>query len=227
MNQQRILCAKKAITLIRQNMTVGLGGGRNIKQLIETLGNHKELVESLTFVSSSDSTIELLFQKGYTIQSLGYVDHVHITFDGCGEITEDFIASKAGGGIHTREKLLAAMSDEYIILGDSGKWKKELSSDYPVSLEVMKVAQTHVIKSLNKMGGKPTIRRSERKDGYVITDDGNILIDVTFNEFGDVHQLQQALLQIVGVVETSFFTKEVTGAIITDRQNVILKTKQQ
>lgn len=127
---------------------------------------------------------------------------------------------KSGGGIHTKEKLIASMAEEYILLVDEAKVEKELTFNVPVVLEVLEDSLKYVEKKVLELNGKPVIRSSDIKDGFTISDNGNLLVDVFFNNVKDIHKLNDNLIRICGVIETSLFTNVITKVIIASEKGI-------
>lgn len=220
-NDLRKLCAEKAMGYIKNNTVIGLGAGRNIACLIELISYEvKKNNLKIRIVTPSDNTKKLCINYGIEILPTYLVEEVDVAFDGCGEVDENFYASKGGGGVFTKEKIIGAMAKEYILLIDEQKFSKELSCKYPISLEIVKDSLGHVSKSVKTLGGCPTVRTSNNKDGYLITDDGNFILDVKFEVISDFKQLNDKLNSIVGVIETSLFTREITKLIVAGENGV-------
>ncbi len=207
-------CAKKAMECVKDNMTIGLGAGRNINTLVDLLTVAVDNNLKIRVVTPSDITLKLCVKKGINVIPTECVEEVDIAFDGCGEVDENFYAVKHGGGIYLKEKIIGAMSKEYILLVDESKLKKNLSSNNPVSIEIIKESLGFVSKKVRTLGGVPTIRMSSEKDGYLLTDSGNILLDIAFEEVTDFKKLNDDLKNITGVVCTSLFVEEVTKLIV-------------
>ncbi len=224
-NELRKLCALEAMNHIHDNAIIGLGAGRNIECLIDYLSEAIKKGLVVRIVTPSTSTKELCVNKGIEVMETYLVDEIDVAFDGCGEVDEAFYASKSGGGIHTKEKLIAAMSRDYILLIDEEKFSNSLSCKYPVALEVIKDSLEYVRKSVKKIGGLPVVRKSNTKDGYTITDDGNLLIDIKFSTVENWVNLNNDLNSIAGVIGTSLFTKEVTKLIIANDSGVRVVSK--
>ena len=111
--------AKAALELIEDGMVVGLGGGETIGYLVEYLSqSHKDV----KIVTPSFATEQACIQAGLELLPLWSVGHVDLSFDGCDEVDQNMNALKSGGAIHTREKLIASMSDRYILLIDESKY---------------------------------------------------------------------------------------------------------
>ncbi|WP_445486823.1 ribose 5-phosphate isomerase A [Niallia sp. 03133] len=204
-------CAKEALQFIQPNTIIGLGGGSTIAYLIEYIQSANL---SVKIVTPSAKTKTLCIKRGLEVLPTSSVEKVSVAFDGCDEVDEQLYALKSGGGIHTKEKLIASMADEYILLIDESKFVSSLTNKYPVVLEILEDSLTFVQKIIRDIGGSPTIRHSAEKDGYTISDNGNLLMDVHFEKTEDFEILQTKLKSISGVVETSLFTKEVTKLLI-------------
>lgn len=227
MNEENLrkLCAEKAMGYIKNNTVIGLGAGRNIICLIELISKAIQNNFKIKIVTPSDNTKNLCIKYGIEVISTCFVDEVDVAFDGCGEIDENFYASKAGGGVFTKEKIIGSMANEYILLVDEQKLTKELSCKFPVSLEIIKDSLGYVSKMVKNLGGTPLVRTSDNKDGYLITDDGNFLLDVKFENVKDFKKLNDDLNDITGVIETSIFTKEVAKIIVSGENGVRVISK--
>lgn len=210
----RRLCAEQAIGYIKNNTVIGLGAGRNIACLIELISKEIQHNLKIKIVTPSDNTRSLCIKYGVEVVPTCFVDEIDVAFDGCGEVDERFYASKGGGGVFSKEKLIASMAKEYILLIDEKKLTKKLNSKDPVSLEITKDSLAYVSKMVRSLGGNPVVRVSNNKDGYLITDDGNLLLDIKFEDIRDLNKLNNDLNEINGVISTSMFTKEVTKIIV-------------
>lgn len=222
----RELCATKAMKYIKNNTTIGLGAGRNIACLIELISKSAEDNLRIKVVTPSDHTKNLCIKNGIELIPTCFVDKIDVAFDGCGEVDEKFYASKGGGGVFTKEKIIASMAKEYMLLIDEQKLKKELSCNHSVSLEVVKDSLGYVSKMAITLGGNPVVRTTNNKDGYLVTDDGNFLLDVKFENVKDFKKLNDNLNDIVGVIGTSLFTREVTKLIVAGENGVTVISKK-
>lgn len=219
MDEQKLreLCAEEGIKYIQDGFVVGLGAGRNISCLIEKI---KEKNIKIKVVTPSDNTRNLCVKYGVEVLPTYLVDSMDVAFDGCGEVDSNFYASKGGGGVHTKEKLIGRMAKEYILLVDDRKITDKLSCKYPICIEVIKDSLSYVEKKVKELEGVPTVRTSNNKDGYLISDDGNLLIDIQFREIDDFRKLNNDLEKIQGVVGTSIFIEEVTKLIIAGEKGI-------
>ena len=208
------LCAKEALKYIKDGMCVGLGGGSTVGFLAEYLAKEGKRV---TVVTPSDDTAELCKNLGLMVISLGMTDHIDIAFDGGDELDRNLNALKANGAIHTREKIIASMAEKYVLLIDESKLYETLSLKDSVTLEVVPQSRNYVQAQVEKLGGKAVMRKSGAKAGFVISDNGNYIMDTDFSDVaafaGKPEELHQKLKQLTGVVETALFIDVVAFAL--------------
>lgn len=213
-------CALYASKLVKDGMVIGLGGGSTISYLIDYVKD-----KDIKVVSPSSKTVLLAQKMGLTVLNTQYVDHVDIAFDGCDEVDSHLNALKSGGGIHTQEKIIASMADEYIVLVDESKFHETLAFKVPVVVEVLPKAYSVVKKKLEKLNGNVELRTASNKDGFLMSDEGNILLDVYFDWVQDIRLLNQTLLMMPGVVDTSLFVDILTGMILVNDKGVFKKER--
>lgn len=215
-------CAREAFKLIPNHSIIGLGGGSTISYLIKFI---KESGLNVSIVSPSMQTKFLCHEAKLDVLDPMFVHHIDLAFDGCDEVDASFNALKSGGGIHTLEKLIASMADDYIVLIDESKYSTALTFKHPVVLEVLAEAVEYVKHEVLKLGGIPNLRSSAAKDGFTMTENGHYLVDVTFDVVSDVNKLNEQLNSLCGVIGTSLFTKEVTKVLMVTENETILMTK--
>lgn len=218
-------CAREALKYIKKNSIIGLGGGATISHLITYL---KEADIEVTIVTPSFSTQKQCVENGLKVLPTWAVDSLDIAFDGCDEVDYDLNALKSGGGIHTKEKIIAKMAKEYILLVDENKVVKKLEFKYPVVLEIIPESKSFVEKQVKKLGGIATMRSSSAKDGATVSDHGLYLMDVNFNKdnIESISNLNDELKKITGVVETSLFHNIVAKAIVASEEGTRVITKE-
>lgn len=218
-------CAKEALKYIKNNTIIGLGGGSTISYLIDYIKENEDL--KVKVVTPSAKTKMLCIKNGLEVLHTCSVDKVDVAFDGCDEVDENLNALKSGGGIHTKEKLIAAMADDYILLVDNTKFVKTLTFKHPVVLEILEDSLKYVERAVTELGGKPTIRNSSAKDGFTISDNGNLLMDVMFYNVQDIYELENKLRNICGVIDTSLFTNVVTKAVVASSSGIRVISKKK
>jgi len=221
MADYKMEAAKAAIQFIKPGQTIGVGAGSTIANLLALLAADKELAATLSFATSSFKTAKLITDHGFTLQSSAHVKSIDIYFDGCDQFDAQLNALKCGGGIHTSEKIMASLAKEFILLGDASKSVTQLDTTYPLVLEVLPTALQLVTQWLQKNipTANTTMRMSTQKDGAVITENGNYLLDVYFDEAMDLDKMN-AIKMVPGVVEHSLFLGIASKAIIAGEDGV-------
>lgn len=204
-------CALRALELIEDGMTIGLGGGSTISFLISFIRDTQRAVQ---IVTPSYATARLCAEAGLTVIPTHLVPQINLAFDGCDEVDQSLNALKSGGAIHTKEKIIASLAKEYILLVDETKVFQDLRFDVPVALEVIPEARLYVANEVKKLGAEVVERNSSAKDGITMSDNGNLIIDAYFKPTPKLKELNAQLKQIVGVVETSLFYQIATKMIV-------------
>jgi len=219
--------AKEALKLIRPGSTIGFGAGSTMVNLIGLIQGDEALAASLTTLSSSFTTRRLLQQGGFAVREMGWADQVDHYFDGCDQFDRRLSALKSGGGVHTTEKVLASMADEFIIVGDFTKRVERLESTYPLVLEVIPEALAFVSDRVKKFFNpvRSELRLSNKKDGAVITERGNFLIDCWFDPFPEPAVINDRMAGISGVLEHSLFYNLAQRAIVAGPDGVRYYTR--
>lgn len=194
-----------AADLVKDGMTVGIGTGSTAAFFIEELG--RRVREGLTIrgVPTSYQAKLMCHEHGIPLFDPSLVDKLDIAIDGADEIDYSLNAIKGGGAANTMEKIIATMADEFVIIVDHSKLVEKLAVCYPVPIEVIPAALSFVIRKAREIGCRPELRIGVKKAGPVVTDNGNFIVDLYFDEAPDVYQLNSILKSIPGVVETGLF----------------------
>jgi len=214
--------ARKAVTLVGNKSVVGLGAGSTIAYLVEFLKQEIDNGLQLTFVTSSFTTLQLLLKSNFPVQQIASVKTIDIYFDGCDQLDKQLNALKSGGGIHTHEKLCASMAGEFVLIGDEAKYVETFDTCFPLVVELIPEAFSFVPAEINKAFGdvKTAYRMGDKKDGPVITANGNYLLDVYFKSWPGLSTINPTLKAITGIVETSLFYNIAHKAIIAGNEGV-------
>ncbi len=214
--------ARKAVTFIKNNTTVGLGAGSTIAHIVDFLSEEIKNGLALKMVTASFNTHQLLLQNGFVVQAIGDVEVLDIYFDGCDQVDKNLNALKSGGGIHTREKLLASMAKQFLLVGDEAKYVDQFDAIYPMVIELLPEAIRYVPAKIQQLFPtvKAAFRMSDKKEGVAITDNGNYLMDVRFASWPNLQQLNSLVKGITGVVETSLFFNLAYKAIIAGKDGI-------
>ena len=198
--------ALEAVKMIRDGAIVGLGTGSTAALAIADLGRRvrEEGLEIIGIPTSYQSAM-IARENGIVTRSLDDVPKIDIAIDGADEVDPKKNLIKGGGGAHAREKVVDGLADLFVVVVDDSKLVKHLGEKCPVPVEVLPFAVNPVMKKLQAMGGNPVLRMGVKKDGPVITDQGNMVIDVRLPEIKDPKALELELNNIPGVVENGLF----------------------
>ncbi|PWK53727.1 ribose-5-phosphate isomerase RpiA [Pleionea mediterranea] len=190
------LAAEQAVQYIEEDEIVGVGTGSTVNFFIDALAQKKHLIKGA--VSSSDASTERLKQHGIPVFELTAIDRLPVYIDGADESNHLLELIKGGGAALTREKIIAAVAERFICIADESKLVKKLGN-FPLPVEVIPMARSHVARELVKLGGDPVYRQG------VVTDNGNHILDVHNLDIIQPIALEQKINQIVGVVTNGLF----------------------
>ena len=201
-----------AAARVTSGMKVGMGTGSTAVWAIRRIGERLaagDLHDVIGVATSSQSEMEC--QKvGIPLRTMNDPEvggRLDVTIDGADEIDPDLNLTKGGGGALLIEKIVAYASDAMIVVADESKLVRNLGLAFPVPLEVLPLARVPVMRALVAIGGQPEVRMAERKMGAVITDNGNIVVDVRFPESIDPVEMERRLAGIPGVLGNGLFTQ--------------------
>ena len=182
---------------IDDDSIVGIGTGSTANFFIDLLAEHKHRFAGT--VASSEASADRLKSHSIPVYELNTVDEVAIYVDGADEANPHLELIKGGGAALTREKIVAAVAREFLCIADESKWVDHLGT-FPLPVEVIPMARSHVGRELVKLGGDPVYREG------VVTDNGNVIIDVhNLHPIGAARSLEEAINNIVGVVTNGLF----------------------
>jgi len=212
--QQLKLLAGKAVVddLVKSGMKLGLGTGSTAIYAVRRTGEllaEGQLRDISVFATSFQTEIECekLGIPFYSLNSRELSSGLDLTIDGADEVDPQSRLIKGGGGAMLTEKLAAYASSLYAIIVDESKLAANLGTVFPVPVEVVSGARVQAAKALDKLGAAVYLREALRKAGPVITEHGNIILDVRFSSPADPVFMEAELNQIPGVVENGFFTR--------------------
>ncbi|MDY6931720.1 MAG: ribose-5-phosphate isomerase RpiA [Halobacteriota archaeon] len=205
MDDLKRIAAEGAAGLVEDGMIIGLGTGSTAAYVIKAIGEKikQEGIEIMAVPTSLDSEI-LATECKIRLTTLSENPILDLAIDGADQVDSKLNLIKGKGGALTREKIVASSAKKFVVCVDESKVVDTLNDVVP--LEVVSIARNLVEKSALNMGGKPELRMAVKKIGPVITDNGNIIIDVDFGEIGDPEVLAGELSNIVGVLEHGIFT---------------------
>lgn len=196
-----------AATRVQSGSIVGLGTGSTTAYTIQFLGDRLKSGElkDIVGIPTSFQAEVLAKQYGIPLTTLDAIDHIDIAIDGADEVDPQKNLIKGGGAAHTREKIVDYLADQFIVVVDSSKIVDRLGSSFPVPVEVIPMALAPVMRAIEKLGGKPELRMGVKKAGPVITDQGNMVVDVKFDNIDNPADLEKTLNNIPGVLENGIF----------------------
>jgi ribose 5-phosphate isomerase A len=198
---------KAAAGRVQSDSVVGLGTGSTTAFAIQYIGERLKTGELKNIVGVPTSfQAEVLARKyGIPLTTLDVIDKLDIAIDGADEVDPQKNLIKGGGAAHTREKIVDSLADLFIVVVDQSKLVTKLGSTFALPVEVIPMAITPVMNKLEKLGGKPELRMGVKKDGPVVTDQGNLVIDVKFDSIDDPASLEKIINNIPGVLENGLF----------------------
>jgi ribose 5-phosphate isomerase A len=181
---------------------VGLGTGSTAAHAIRALGERVDAGLDVRGVPTSYQSRETAREAGIPLTSLDEAD-VDVAIDGADEVAADGTLIKGGGAAHAREKLVDSAAERFVVVADPSKEAETLS--HPVPVELLPAARRPVADAVRSAGGDPSLRAAERKDGPVVTDNGNLVLDCEFGRIDDPSGLARTLATVPGVVEHGLF----------------------
>lgn len=195
-----------AASRVQSGAIVGLGTGSTAAFMIQFLGDRLKSgdLKDIKGIPTSFQASVLAKQYGIPLTTLDEVDHIDIAIDGADEVDPQKNLIKGGGAAHTREKIVDGLAKQFIVVVDSSKLVDSLGA-FPLPIEVLPMAITPVIKAIEQLGGQPEIRMAVKKDGPVITDQGNMILDVKFDAIDHPAELEKTLNNIPGVLDNGLF----------------------
>lgn len=201
--KQRV--AEAAIEYIEWDWIIGVGTGSTANCFIDELAKLKNKIDGA--VASSEASAKRLSEHGIKVFDLNQVGELPIYVDGADEATEHLHLIKGGGAALTREKIVAAASDKFICIADDSKLVDTLG-EFPLPIEVIPMAQSYIGRELVKLGGRPVLREG------VITDNGNIIIDVHDLTILNPVELEIKINSFAGVVTNGIFAERPTDVLL-------------
>jgi ribose 5-phosphate isomerase A len=190
--------AKTAIEHVPNDAVVGVGTGSTVNFFIDELAKIKGRIDAA--VSSSEASAARLKAAGIRVVDLNSVDEIPVYVDGADEVTKHLAMIKGGGGALTREKIVAAVAKRFVCIADRSKLVDVLGR-FPLPVEVIPMARSYVARQLVKLGGQPVWRQG------LVTDNGNLILDVRNLSILDPVALEAEINQITGVVTNGLFAR--------------------
>ena len=207
MEEMKKLVAKEALKYIEDDMIVGLGTGSTTAYFIKMLGKmimKEELFDVYGLPTSYQARI-LAIENGVPVVGLDEVDAIDIAVDGADEVDPHLNLIKGRGAALTMEKIIEYRAGTFLVLVDESKLVEYLGQKMPVPIEVIPMAWRAIKEELEVFNATAELRMGVKKDGPVITDNGNFILDAKFERIEDPLDLEIELNNIPGVVENGIF----------------------
>lgn len=198
---------RAAANRVKSDSIVGLGSGSTAAYAIEYIGDRlaKGEITNVVGVPTSFQSEVLAKEFNIPLVTLDAIKHIDVAIDGADEVDPEKNLIKGGGAAHTREKVVDALANEFIVVVDEGKLVEKLGSTFLLPVEVIPMAVAPVMRSLAKLGGKPELRMAAKKAGPVVTDQGNLVIDVKFDHIKNPAEMEKEINNLPGVLENGIF----------------------
>lgn len=204
--ESKIQAAKAALREIRDGTILGLGTGSTVEYFASMLGDEVKRGLKVKVVPTSYHAIQMVVKYGLDLLPTELVDSIDIIIDGADEVDPQLNMIKGRGAALAREKVVASMASRRVYIVSCEKLVDKLCSTKPIPIEVLPFAYRFVMKKIEEMGGRPKLREAGRfKDGPLVTDNGNFIIDAYFKPLEDPREMEFKIKRIPGVVEVGLF----------------------
>ncbi|MDA0688679.1 MAG: ribose-5-phosphate isomerase RpiA [Proteobacteria bacterium] len=203
---------------LEDDTVIGVGTGSTANYFIDELGKIANRISGT--VASSEESARRLKEYKIPVFDLNSTGMLEIYVDGADEANEHLQLIKGGGAALTREKIIAAASREFVCIADKSKLVKVLG-EFPLPVEVIPMARSHVARQLVKLGGDPVYREG------CVTDNGNHIIDVYNLEILEPRKLEQEINQIVGVVTNGLFAERGADLLLLGTEDGVETLKRK
>ena len=216
------IVANAAIKEVKSNMILGLGSGSTAALMIKSLADEisSGKLQNIKGVATSFQSEVLALELGIPLVDLASVSQIDLAIDGADEVDPAFQLIKGGGACHVREKLVASKANQLLIVVDETKLVQNLNKSFPLPVEVLPNAWKQVEELILEMNGSSTLRMAAKKAGPVVTDQGNLILDVFFEDgIKDPKAIEMSINNIPGVLENGLFVDLVNKVLVGKIEN--------
>ncbi len=220
----KLIVADAAIKEVQNDMILGLGSGSTAALMIKSLADeiHSGRLKNIRGVATSFQSEVLALELGIPLVDLTSVSEIDLAIDGADEVDPGFQLIKGGGACHVREKLVADKANQLLIVIDETKLVKNLNLSFPLPVEVLPNAWKQVQDVISKMNGNSSLRMAEKKAGPVVTDQGNLVLDVLFKDgIKNPKDVEMRINNIPGVLENGLFVDLTDKVLVGKIENNI------
>ena len=200
--------ADAAIKEVNSDMILGLGSGSTAALMIKSLADEirSGKLKNIRGVATSFQSEVLALELDIPLIDLASVSQIDLAIDGADEVDPKFQLIKGGGACHVREKLVASKANKLLIVVDETKIVENLNESFPLPVEVLPNAWKQVQEVISEMKGSSSLRMATKKAGPVVTDQGNLILDVLFTDgIKNPKEIEMTINNIPGVLENGLF----------------------
>jgi ribose 5-phosphate isomerase A len=217
-DQLKEQAARAALKYVVEDKVVGVGSGSTVFKFIDCLSQMKNRIEGA--VAASEASAERLRKHGIRVLDLNGVSELPVYIDGADEVTEHLHMIKGGGGALTREKIVAAVARQFVCICDASK-RVAVLGKFPLPVEVIPMARSHVGRELVRMGGQPELRQNFK------TDNGNLILDCHGLSLLDPAKTEAELNNIAGVVANGIFARRPADVLLVAEPDGTVTTQKK
>ena len=213
------IVADAAIKEVESEMILGLGSGSTAALMIKSLADeiHSGKLKHIRGVATSFQSEVLALELDIPLIDLASVSRIDLAIDGADEVDPAFQLIKGGGACHVREKLVASKAEKLLIVVEESKMVQNLNKTFPLPVEVLPNAWKQVKDIISEMDGCSTLRMATKKAGPVVTDQGNLILDVFFNDgIKNPKDIEMSINNIPGVLENGLFV-DITDKVLVGK----------
>lgn len=211
MSESKRLAAEKAMDYVEDGMVVGVGTGSTVAYFIDALGRDPGRIKGA--VSSSEQSTERLKAYGIDVLDLNSTGELALYVDGADECDPRKCLIKGGGAALTREKIIAEASGKFVCIVDPSK-QVDVLGRFPLPVEVIPMARSLVAREIAALSGGQPVFRMNAEEKAVVTDNGNVILDIHHLRINDPVAMEQAINQIPGVVSVGLFARRPADLVI-------------
>ena len=213
------IVADAAIKEVKSDMILGLGSGSTAALMIKSLADeiHSGRLQNIKGVATSFQSEVLALELDIPLIDLASISQIDLAIDGADEVDPKFQLIKGGGACHVREKLVASKANQLLIVVDETKLVQNLNQSFPLPVEVLPNAWKQVQESISEINGNSTLRMAKKKAGPVVTDQGNLILDVFFDGgIKNPKNIEMCINNIPGVLENGLFV-DITDKVLVGK----------
>ena len=218
------IVADAAIKEVKSDMILGLGSGSTAALMIKSLADNirSGKLQNIRGVATSFQSEVLALQLDIPLIDLASVSQIDLAIDGADEVDPRFQLIKGGGACHVREKLVASKANKLLIVVDETKLVQNLNKSFPLPVEVLPNAWKQVQEIISQMNGTSTLRMATKKAGPIVTDQGNLILDVLFDDgIKNPKEVERNINNIPGVLENGLFVDLTDRVLVGKIENNI------